>query len=94
MRKALLLLIRIVIFALLTLAFVVIVEFVAGEILVAWYMNHNNITIRAELSEDYGLGMLALLTSVIVILVSLPLAAYFGWRWVAAAFQRFGFVSD
>jgi len=57
-----------------------LLEFAAVEAYVAWYMNYYDIPVRAELSEDYGFGMLGFLVSLISIAVGFPLGAYLGWK--------------
>ena len=68
----------------LTLAFAIgvawVLEFAAVEVYVAGYMNYYDIPIRAELSEDYGFGMLGFLISLISIAVGFLLGAYLGWK--------------
>jgi hypothetical protein len=82
---------RFLITVFLALATVLVGELIAGEFLLTWYMNHYGISVRAELSEDYGLGMLTLLKSVIVFAIAFPVAAYFCWRWVGVLVRRLGF---
>jgi len=65
-----------------------LLELVAIESYVAWYMNHYDISVRAELSEDYGFGMLGFLISLISIAVGFPLGAYLGWKAMRAFVRK------
>ena len=56
------------------------VLFVSGEATVAWYMNHYGVPARIDLSEDYGLGMLATVVWVASFLLALPFACSVSWR--------------
>ena len=63
---------------LLVLFFFLVIEggviFIDSELMVAWYMNEAQVTNRIELSEDYGFGMLTLLTCFAAFVLALPIA--------------------
>lgn len=65
-----------------------LLECAAAEAYVAWYMNHYDIAIRAELSDDYGFGMLGFLISLTSIAVGFPLGAYLGWKATNTYFRK------
>lgn len=58
----------------------VAIWFLVGEAVAYGYMHHYSIADRAELSEDYGFGMIAFLVDGMALLVSLPFALFLGCR--------------
>lgn len=71
---------RLIVAPALTLAMLVIVWLLAGEVTAEMYTHHHGIAARVDLSEDYGFGMLAMLIGCVAALLALPLAALAGWR--------------
>ena len=57
----------------------IVISFVVSEIILQWYMYHYGITIRADLSEDYGFGMLVFFGVLITALFAFPISLYYAW---------------
>ena len=49
-----------------------LIERGAAELFVHWYMDQHGVSVRADLSEDYGFGMTGLALSVGVCLLAFP----------------------
>lgn len=55
-------------------------DYVISEVFVFWYMHAHSITVRAELSEDMGFGMLGLFLFVLTVPVSLIVSFFICWK--------------
>jgi hypothetical protein len=63
--------VRLILSILCSLLFTTIIFYVISELTVVWYMHQHGITVRSELSEDMGLGMLILFPFLIYVPISL-----------------------
>lgn len=57
-----------------------LVQYLAAETYVSWYMAHYGVVVRADLSEDYGFGILGLMISVLTFTVSFAVVGWLIWR--------------
>lgn len=48
-----------------SLALTIIFDFLLGEVIVFWYMQSHGVNVRADLSEDMGLGMISFFSSLL-----------------------------
>jgi len=55
----------------------VLLVYLVEELLLLWYMWRSDIAARAELSEDYGFGMLCVAFGVVAFAVIFPTTCYF-----------------
>ena len=73
--------IRVLVIGALAFAISLLLVYLVEELLLVWYMWHQNMSARAEISEDYGFAMLSVAVGVAAFAVAFPTTFYYLQRF-------------